>query len=69
MDGVSYRSTKKTLYFESALYDICKQMAQDYYIKRCFNCQYSDYSPYGNDNYGCIHVSHFPLSDVECAVS
>ena len=54
VDGVSYNSTKKTLYFESALYDISKQMAQDYYMKCCFTCQYSDYSPYGNDNYGCM---------------
>ena len=54
VDGVSYISTEKTLYFESVLNDICKQMAQDYYMKCCFTCQYSDYSPYGNDNYGCM---------------
>ena len=54
VDGVNYSSTKKTLDFESNLYDICKQMAQDYYMKCCFTCQYSDYSPYGNDKYDCM---------------
>lgn len=54
VDGVCYRSAKKTLCFESALNDICTQMKNDYYIKCCFTCQYSDYSPYGNDDYGCM---------------
>ncbi len=54
VDRVSYISTGKTLDFEYFLNDICKQMAQDYYMKCCFTCQYSDYSPYGNDNYGCM---------------
>lgn len=26
----------------------------DYYIKCCFTCQYSDYSPYGSDDYGLM---------------
>ncbi|MBQ8135664.1 MAG: hypothetical protein IJ192_14900 [Clostridia bacterium] len=54
VDGVNYSSTRKTLYFESALHDICKQMSRDYYIKCCFTCQYSDYSPYGCDDYGTM---------------
>ena len=49
-----YNSAEKTIYFETALYDVCKQIAQDYYLKCCFTCQYSDYSPYGNDSYGCM---------------
>lgn len=64
IDGKNYTSTQKTLYFENALYDICKQMQHDYYLKCCFTCQYSDYSPYGNDDYGCMlcycrHKSEF----------
>ena len=54
VDGVRYSSKKETLDFEIALHDICMQMAKDYYMKCCFTCQYSDYSPYGNDNYGCM---------------
>ena len=54
VDGVRYSSKKETLDFETALHDICMQMEKDYYMKCCFTCQYSDYSPYGNDNYGCM---------------
>ena len=42
------------MWFDVALSDICAQMKNDYYIKSCFTCQYSDYSPYGNDDYGAI---------------
>ena len=54
IDGVCYKSSKRTLYFEAALNDICGQIKDDYYIKCCFTCQYSDYSPYGNDDYGLM---------------
>ena len=54
IDGICYKSAEKTLYFEAALKDICKQIKENYYIKCCFTCQYSDYSPYGNDNYGIM---------------
>ena len=54
IDGRCYKSTKKTLCFEDALNDICRQIKNDYYIKSCFTCQYSDYSPYGNDDYGSM---------------
>lgn len=49
-----YSSTIKTLDYETALHNICSQIADDYCIKCCFTCQYSDYSPYGNDYYGCM---------------
>lgn len=54
VDGVKYSSTKKSLDFETALYDISMQIKQKYCIKSCFTCQYSDYSPYGNDDYGTM---------------
>ena len=62
VDGMSYKSSEKTLWFEAALKDICKQIKDGYYIKCCFTCQYSDYSPYGSDDYGlmlcfCRHKS------------
>lgn len=47
-----YSSSKKTLYFESALSDISRQIQEKYYLKCCFTCQYSEYSPYGNDDFG-----------------
>ncbi|MBR6770916.1 MAG: hypothetical protein IKM28_06710 [Lachnospiraceae bacterium] len=60
VDGRRYTSDKKTLDFETALQDICKQIGQDYTIRCCFTCQYSEYSPYGNDDYGTIlcYVRH-----------
>ena len=53
-DGMCVKSTEKTLDFETALEDICRQIKSGYYIKCCFTCQYSDYSPYGNDDYGTM---------------
>ena len=47
-----YSSSRKTLYFESALLDISRQMQEKYYLKCCFTCQYSEYSTYGNDDFG-----------------
>jgi len=52
VDGRTYPSTVKTLYFEPALLDICRQLQEDYALRCCFTCQYSDYSPYGNADYG-----------------
>lgn len=49
-----YESSVKSLYFESSLIDISKQIQKEYYMKSCFTCQYSDYSPYGSDDYGTM---------------
>lgn len=54
IDGMCYKSSQQTLYFEAALTDICRQIKDDYCLKCCFTCQYSDYSPYGNDDYGIM---------------
>ena len=54
IDGRRYQSAEKTLDFEPALKDICRQIKNDYYIRCCFTCQYSEYSPYGTDNYGLM---------------
>ncbi|MCM1506228.1 MAG: DUF6304 family protein [Ruminococcus flavefaciens] len=54
VDGKSYHSEKNTIDFETALSDICGKIKQDYYIKSCFTCQYSDYSPYGQNGFGGI---------------
>lgn len=54
VDGKRYDSEKNTLDFEIALSDICRKMKQDYYIKSCFTCQYSEYSPYGQNDFGSM---------------
>ena len=51
-DGKRYKSARRTLCFELTLIDICRQIKEEYYIKCCFTCQYSDYSPYGSADYG-----------------
>ncbi|MDE5598257.1 MAG: hypothetical protein K2J04_10540, partial [Lachnospiraceae bacterium] len=51
VDDICYKYAGKEMWFDNALSDICAQMKNDYYIKSCFTCQYSDYSPYGNDDY------------------
>lgn len=51
---MQYSSTKKTLYFESAMNDLSRQIGNQYYMKCCFTCQYAEYSPYGNDDYGLM---------------
>lgn len=43
---------QKTLYFEDALKSINSQIKDTYELKCCLTCQYSDYSPYGNDGFG-----------------
>ena len=54
MEDRVYESSIKSLCFESSLLDISKQIQENYYIKSCFTCQYSDYSPYGSDDYGAM---------------
>lgn len=54
VDELCYESSRKSLYFEDALRNICTQMKDNYLLKCCFTCQYSDYSPYGNDDYGAM---------------
>ncbi|MDE6035825.1 MAG: hypothetical protein K2G36_07960 [Ruminococcus sp.] len=54
VDGKRYSSEKNTLDFETALSDICRKIKSDYYIKSCFTCQYSEYSPYGNCEFGTM---------------
>lgn len=54
VDGTCYESSCKTVWFDNALKDICTRMKKEYYLKCCFTCQYSDYSPYGNDDYGAM---------------
>lgn len=63
VDGICYKSAEKTLWFEAALEDICRQIKGDYYIKCCFTCQYSDYSPYGSDDYGTMLCFYRHKSD------
>ena len=46
-----YRCDNPSLDFETSLSEICRKIKSKYYLKCCFGCLYSDYSPYGN---GCF---------------
>jgi len=54
VEGNTYRSDKNTLFFWDALNNISAKMKENYYIKSCFTCQYAEYSPYGEDDYGTM---------------
>lgn len=54
VDGNTYQCDEKTLFFWRALNNISIKMKENYYIKSCFTCQYSEYSPYGEDYYGTM---------------
>jgi hypothetical protein len=41
-------------WFEEELLDLQRQLPGSAYIKACINCAYSDYSPYGHGNFGCL---------------
>lgn len=54
VDGNTYRSDEKTLFFQNALKNLSVKLKEEYYIKSCFTCQYAEYSPYGEDYYGTV---------------
>lgn len=48
------RSGGESGWFEDELLDIQKQMPNGKFIKCCFNCAFSDYSPYGHGLFGAL---------------
>lgn len=40
--------------FELSLLQICSKIKGKYYLKCCFGCLYSDYSPYGNSDFATM---------------
>ena len=53
-DGRSYKSAPQEGWFENALDDIQKLLPAETYIRCCFTCPLSDYSPYGNGMFGSL---------------
>lgn len=41
--------------FEYSFSQICKKISSKYYLKNCFGCIYSDYSPYGQNDFGSMY--------------
>ncbi|MBQ8960535.1 MAG: hypothetical protein IJ071_04875 [Ruminococcus sp.] len=45
---------EKTSDFETALLSINRQLFDRFELRCCFTCQFSEYSPYGNSEFGCM---------------
>jgi hypothetical protein len=54
LEDKSYRSIGKSGCFEEELLDIQRQLPDCTYMRICFSCAYSDYSPAGNRMFGCM---------------
>lgn len=54
MNGEVYESNTSTLFFERDLLNIYRQIKDRYDMKCCFTCQWSEYSPYGNADFGTM---------------
>jgi hypothetical protein len=52
LDGCEYRNSGESLYWEEGLMEIQAALPEGTYIKACFNCALSRYSPYGTDAFG-----------------
>jgi hypothetical protein len=54
VDGEEFSVSCKNLWFERNLQELIRLMAPEYRLKCCFTCQWSDYSPYGSDDFGTM---------------
>ena len=54
VDGEEFSVAYEDLWFESNLQELIRLMAPEYRLKCCFTCQWSDYSPYGSDDFGTM---------------
>ena len=54
VDGEEFSVSCEDLWFESNLQELIRLMAPKYRLKCCFTCQWSDYSPYGSDDFGTM---------------
>lgn len=54
VEGQSYKSCGKHSWFDDALQEIHNKLPDGMFIKSCFNCAFSDYSPAGYGLFGCM---------------
>ena len=54
VDGEEFSVSCKNLWFERNLQELIRLMAPKYRLKCGFTCQWSDYSPYGSDDFGTM---------------
>jgi hypothetical protein len=53
-DSEEFSVSCESLWFEGNLQELCRLMEQIYELRCCFTCQWSDYSPYGSDDFGTM---------------
>lgn len=54
IDKRFYEITTDTSYFDINMQELCHLLKPDYRLKCCYTCQWSDYSPYGSDDFGTM---------------
>ena len=54
VDGEEFSVACEDLWFESNLQELIRMIAPKHRLKCCFTCQWSDYSPYGSDDFGTM---------------
>lgn len=54
VDGNEYPILCDSLWFDENLSDLCSALPPDYRLRCCYTCQWSDYSPYGSDDFGTM---------------
>ena len=54
VDGEEFSAYCDSLWFDNNLKELVCLIAPEYRLQCCFTCQWSDYSPYGSDDYGSM---------------
>lgn len=54
VDGEEFPVPCKSLWFDTNLLKLCRMIAPKYQLRCCYTCQWSDYSPYGSDDFGTM---------------
>ena len=54
VDGAEYTIPCDSLWMEDALAELVRKLQPKYALLCCYTCQWSDYSPYGSDDFGTM---------------
>ena len=54
VDGKAFSVPCEDLWFDTNLAELCRLIGPEYRLRCCYTCQWSDYSPYGSDDFGTM---------------
>lgn len=54
VDDETFSVPCDSLWFEPNLLALCRMLGPRYQLRCCYTCQWSDYSPYGSDDFGTM---------------